>query len=155
MPRKSKYGLKLFLFLPLPTSYREKLLSNSTYNYKHSVIFGQGNCIWDIFTNYFNPYSKITTILSTKCTRRKRQTTSLLSRKHLTSLILSFFCGLCSQRSSSSHLFTIPESTNSRNFRCFGFLQGRSFLLRSKIEIKQARKGFRPISVSQIFLGSL
>ena len=112
MPRKSKYGLKLFLFFPLPTTCRHKLLSNSTYNYKNSVIFGQENCIWDIFTNCFNQYSKITTILCTKCTRRKRQTTSLLYRKHLTNLILSFFSGLCSLRSSSSHVFTIPESTN-------------------------------------------
>ena len=40
-----------------------------------------------------------------------------------------------SERSSSSHLLTIPESTNHkfcfRNFLCSVFLQGRSFLLRS------------------------
>ena len=135
MPRKSKYGLKLFLFSPLPTTCRHKLLSNSTYNYKNSVIFGQGNWIWDIFTNCFNQYSKITTILCTKCTRRKRQTTSLLYRKHLTNLILSFFSGLCSLRSSSSHVFTIPESTNHKFFICFVFLQGRGFLLRLKMPI--------------------
>ena len=110
-PHKSKNGLKLFLFFPLPTTCRRKLLSNSTYNYKNSVIFGQGNWIWDIFTNCFNQYSKITTILCTKCTRRKRQTTSLLWKKRLTNLILSFFFGLCSLRSSSSHVFTIPEFT--------------------------------------------
>ena len=42
------------------------------------------------------------------------------------------------QRSSSSHVFTIPESTNlQKHFTkfCFVFLQGRSFLLRSNMSM--------------------